>query len=635
MPASKSRDKKHSKKRKRSGGKSDGVESNKIVEMPMHEKAEWKKFLSPKVTDLLFRTPVRRDELLASGAYDQVDFLSLQKEWELASAVYKAQMLQRQLKHLKVSLSSQASNIRMANTALITMTSTKRNRQHFSAKGAKSQELAQTIVRKTSASFKIRDALLSLENLRTRDEPVSFKPLIPWCQENPVHASHVFPFGVKVWKEGRRIVPRTKERELAKLKGALNEDGILVSNTSGGSSIPSEIHLTKSKEGADSHSKKESSEQERSNSKGSKKKNVPSTKTNKHDGKTDDDDSGVSLDDLQCCVCMVGDSTDENDVLLCDGQNCHRAFHMKCVYPAVTMEQLENENEDWFCPLCTGVSNLMGEMHDLCVGSEDADCDGDNESLESWENVQDVFPSSLWEYETAMKLLKGKRNGDTQRLLALYLGEDIDDKPEPMPIGSDSEDENDYSLFDENSFEQRKRKDREQWDESDGGSTHSSQATLVGMSSVEYYVGKDELAALAEGDDSENSGIESNLDSCTGRIRKSRRIRKRVEGEEEDSKSADFGADFSEANILEGKRKRNRVDYRKLNDALFGDLDDKQKSQIDDNDDFEVNVPKKKQQDQDEDSDSSSSDNDGSNEPSDEDGSSSNNNEEDGDDDAS
>ena len=37
------------------------------------------------------------------------------------------------------------------------------------------------------------------------------------------------------------------------------------------------------------------------------------TKKNANDD--DDDDSGITLDDLQCCVCMIGDSTDENDVL--------------------------------------------------------------------------------------------------------------------------------------------------------------------------------------------------------------------------------------------------------------------------------------------------------------------------------
>jgi hypothetical protein len=289
---------------------------------------------------------------------------------------------------------------------------------------------------------------------------------------------------------------------------------------------------------------------------------------------------------------MIGDATDENDVILCDGQNCHRAFHMKCVFPAVSEQELGDENEDWFCPLCSGISNLMGETHDLCIGMEEGDDEGG--SIESWDDVQDVFPDAEWEYETALKLLKGKRNEDTQRLLTLFLGEDIIDKPGQMPVGSDSEDENDYSLFDEDSFEERKRKAREEEggaDEDD--STRSSEATLVDMSSVEYNVGKDELAALSDvegqsdGNSSEADGSENDEKSNAQRARRSRRLQKRLEAiDGGESKSGDFGADFSEANIIEGKRKRKKIDYRKLNDMMFGDLDDSQNRMIDDPEDF-------------------------------------------------
>lgn len=43
----------------------------------------------------------------------------------------------------------------------------------------------------------------------------------------------------------------------------------------------------------------------------------------------DDDNSGILLGNLQCSVCMIGDATDENDVILFDSQHCHWAFHMK------------------------------------------------------------------------------------------------------------------------------------------------------------------------------------------------------------------------------------------------------------------------------------------------------------------
>ena len=229
--------------------------------------------------------------------------------------------------------------------------------------------------------------------------------------------------------------------------------------------------------------------------------------------------------------------------------------------------------------ICSNLSRLIGEVHDLCIGDDD-----EYASSGSWEDVEDVFPNSKWEYETALKILKGKRNEDTQRLMAMFLGEGICEKQSQMPVGSDSEDENDYSLFDEDSFEERKRKEREQEEDSnldEDDTTRSSQVTLQGMAGIEYEVGKAELAALSEEERSEkNSDDESEAD-----IRRSRRLLKR--GEEVDENNTP-GADFSETNIIHGKRKRRRVNYRKLNDMMFGDLSDREQELIDGGEDFDA-----------------------------------------------
>ncbi|KAG7356441.1 PHD-finger domain containing protein [Nitzschia inconspicua] len=597
------------KKRKRSSGKTSSSKDD-VESLPIHDNKEWRKFLNRKVTDHLFQTPTRADEIQATPGNAVGDVKSLQKEWEIASAVYKAQLWHRQMKQFKTFLTSQASNIRRTNSALATMTSTKRNRQYFSGNGARSQELAQTIVQQTGAKFKIRNAFISLETLRIRDEPVDFACLVSWCKQHPQHAAHVFPFGAEKWKNDRRIVPRTEERKIENAKGNHFDLDTSIKGKSG-HGVPSEINVNGKKASMATNPSKSAGEKERKT-----KSSTSVTKAkNGHQRGDEDDDSGISLDNLQCSVCMIGDSTDENDVILCDGQNCHRAFHMKCVYPAVSMDDVENEEEDWFCPICTGVSTLMGEMHDLCIGSEDPDIE--DESMASWDDIMDIFPDSEWEYHTALKLLKGKRNADTQRLLAMYLGENINDQPVQMPVGSDSEDENDYSLFDEQSFAERKKKKREAVEKSDSDdSTTSSQATLVAMSSVED-VDRDELAALAaDGEmlhDDESSAAGSEDGSDEGRMRKSRRLRKKMlHADGDDSRSVENGADFSEANIIEGKRRRTKVDYRKLNEALFGCLDEKQNRQLDDKDEFKVDRRKagKKSSSEESDSDSSGSDED-------------------------
>jgi len=94
-----------------------------------------------------------------------------------------------------------------------------------------------------------------------------------------------------------------------------------------------------------------------------KKKNNRSTKKTLDLDENEDSDSGITLDDLKCCICMIGDSTDENDLILCDGKDCHRAYHMKCIYPAVTSEELENELDDFFCPVSCSNRSAPGMLY--------------------------------------------------------------------------------------------------------------------------------------------------------------------------------------------------------------------------------------------------------------------------------
>ena len=556
------------------------------------------KILNRKITDQIFQNP----PLLLKTE----DVQSFQKEWERESATYKALLWERQLKQLKTFLKSQATNIRMANTTLSTMTSTKRNRQHFleSSKlgGRSSQEVAQTLCKLTGAKFKIREAFLSLESIRTSNEAIDYSRLFSFCQEYPQHAGHFFPFGSNLCRDVRRIVPRTGERKPSMIEEG-KQANTKCKNNKGSSIIPKEIIVNNNNTGERSTRSKSPPKASSAVTKCSKastclkrgeKDSMPSITKSAHtdvkpkkDVDDDDNDSGISLDDLKCSVCMIGDCSDENDVILCDGKDCHRAFHMKCVCPIVKSEDIENEDEDWFCPICESIAIFMGEMHDLCIGDDDDDA----ASSGSWEDIHDIFPNSQWEYETAMKILKGKRNEDTQRLMAMFLGEDTTNKSQvQMPVGSDSEDENDYSLFDEDSFKERRRKEK------DDDDSHSDDSTC----SVEFMVGKDELGALSE-DDNESSEETSDDESET-KIRKSRRLVRRKEVKEE-SNNADFGADFCESNIINGKRKRQRVNYRKLNDMMFGDLSDNQQVMIDGGDDFDASKIKVTKTESDNDSD--------------------------------
>jgi hypothetical protein len=553
-------------------------------------------------------------------------------------------------------------------------------------------------VRLASGKWKIRSALLSLENIRTTANDLP-SDLLEWSEEYPKHLAHVFPHGLGLYETQRRIIPRTREMVAILAPTAATIPGLVLPTNRNGKhttlkSIPLEISVPSPKSLKDIQSSSVSSPKSPkrvaailiSSPKSPKRLKAIATRTlsprspkrlksivalsaqskmettikdismpdannvggngNKllvvvgsnsapttTENKDDDHDSGISLDDLKCCVCFAGDATDDNDVLLCDGQGCCRAFHMNCVFPQVHAKDIEDENEDWFCPLCNAISHLTAEVQLACM-EEDWEHRRETEdyqllessSLHSWGNAVEAFPEAEWEYETSMKYKAGKQNEDTARLLGVYLGEEFFQGTAggavPMPVGSDSEDENDYSLFDEESFDERRRLERERVgdkddddddDKDDGGShdddkedsdddsdesTRSSQASLVDMSSVELNIGKSELAALSDGGGGSSSKDDSSLSGApsisSAKQRRSRRLRTKNCNISGHSSLADPGADFDENNIIEGKRRRNFVDYRKLNDALFGDLSAKERAKIDDKDDFQVRKKKKK-----------------------------------------
>ena len=77
-----------------------------------------------------------------------------------------------------------------------------------------------------------------------------------------------------------------------------------------------------------------------------------------------------------CCACYSPESTDDNDVLMCDFKGCFRAFHMKCLSPAMTLEEFESQFGDeetpWFCPFCCCLDDAIYMVNDFCFGDDGA-----------------------------------------------------------------------------------------------------------------------------------------------------------------------------------------------------------------------------------------------------------------------
>ncbi|KAL9184867.1 hypothetical protein ACHAXT_002644 [Thalassiosira profunda] len=307
---------------------------------------------------------------------------------------------------------------------------------------------------------------------------------------------------------------------------------------------------------------------------------------NRSSSPTDDDDasddSGVSLDDLACWVCHGAHATDENDMLLCDGRGCYRAFHMQCLEPRIGPADCSSEDDDWFCPLCAAHGTLIHyaeQEHRLGDDRAEEEAEaGDDDEEEEWECAADIFPEAPFELRVARKFKEGQRDRETDAFLADTLG--IASKPSSTAGrgsngGSDEDDEDDDDF------------DHEEADGDDAESLAEDrhEEARLGKESI----GKDELDNLSVGSsDEEGSDDEDASESGGGPTEAPVRRRKRRRGalphdDANGTADADRGRSpppdagtLDVANIVRGPRRRATVDYRKLADAMFGDESDEE-----------------------------------------------------------
>eukprot|EP01025_Chloroclados_australasicus_P040504 TRINITY_DN4232_c0_g1_i12.p1 TRINITY_DN4232_c0_g1~~TRINITY_DN4232_c0_g1_i12.p1 ORF type:complete len:342 (-),score=20.45 TRINITY_DN4232_c0_g1_i12:499-1524(-) len=69
----------------------------------------------------------------------------------------------------------------------------------------------------------------------------------------------------------------------------------------------------------------------------------------------------IFCEDIQCCRCetkTVASNYAADDVVLCDADDCRRAYHTKCINPQVDLQQLK-DGEGWMCPSCDCKFDIM------------------------------------------------------------------------------------------------------------------------------------------------------------------------------------------------------------------------------------------------------------------------------------
>lgn len=484
----------------------------------------------------------------------------------LKVAAWQEQLHHRLERKIHAALQKYRRSQRTLETLLVQ--SSKRTRQlHLgtasSSRRRLSQELVQCLVAYTSAKVTLRHTMWGVEGVRQLAwQRAAWSALLQWISHYNTPDDFVtrilFPFGTQHPRRWHPVTPEYTDPPLPR------------------DAVPDEVHISLSTSDSDAMVRRGTR---------TRRTTVPtkvSAKTKRKTSKPppaavvnvakNDDDSGISLDQLQCCICLSGECTDENDLLLCDGAHCHRAYHMMCLPGSLDATQYE-ALDDWFCPLCQTQAECLYQIqrHVQRVRHDDDDAwerrrwsqtnhDDDADSLKSWDQVQDVFPEAEEEYDLAQKLRRSRgvcdavEDKDIHRLLAPILGPDIlgVEHSESQVEKNDSDDE------DDDNFDPQQRLE----DDDDNSST-GSPASLADLSSVELEVPAEEVVALFK----EHLLLSPPQD---GRRRVSLRLSRR------DSNTSYDPGQMDLANILNGKRPRRRIDYRQLNDALFGQLSERE-----------------------------------------------------------
>eukprot|EP00977_Amphora_coffeiformis_P007935 scaffold1771_cov172-Amphora_coffeaeformis.AAC.28 len=156
--------------------------------------SSWSSGIVPKLYQQMYEAFTTR-QLFVSPPVPA--FKHLEKAWEFESRHMKATHFQSHvIKRLKQYVESQASGYRLAETAVVTLTSTSKNRNHFFKSTSSSQELAQTLVRLYGIRKNWRQACYMLHDLQ-RATDTKWNLLQAFCdQADSEFVTRVlFPFG--------------------------------------------------------------------------------------------------------------------------------------------------------------------------------------------------------------------------------------------------------------------------------------------------------------------------------------------------------------------------------------------------------------------------------------------------------
>ncbi|CAH8320350.1 unnamed protein product [Eruca vesicaria subsp. sativa] len=271
-------------------------------------------------------------------------------------------------------------------------------------------------------------------------------------------------------------------------------------------------------------------------------------------------DGEISSEDIFCSKCGSKDVHLDNDIILCDGF-CDRGFHQYCVQPPLRKEDIPPDDESWLCPGCACKDYTFDFLNDS-LGTKLSVSD-------SWEKV---FPEAA-----AAMAGGGGQNLDCD--LPSDDSEDEEYDPDGLNDNADDEDGSDDSDESENE---------------NGSSDESASDEMIGSfkdakdimnlpsddSEDDDYDpdaptrDEDKMQESSNSDNSDSEDAETS--SKGGESDEQDEVTPRVKPGRKKSKLADVSISESDAGIdddglvaVPGRRKVERLDYKKLYDEEY------------------------------------------------------------------
>jgi len=240
---------------------------------------------------------------------------------------------------------------------------------------------------------------------------------------------------------------------------------------------------------------------------------------------------------------------------------------MKCVSPHVTQQMLDDdENGTWFCPFCTAFATFIHYTQVEYLGDEWEDMNhchrgqkfylhdrnqsspnDDDMSTASWSEAEDMFPEAETEIHVAENWKAGVRDDATDKFLYSLLG-----LPTKSPNAAFLGVEDHFSLYSNDSSDESFT-----CSHNNDGDSIIEASTSDEEAAVDWKIEKSEIDAMS------SSSSLSYVDE-TGEEKKSASfcVNRSTKRKRSIATSNDVGK-LDAANIIEGRRRRTKVDYRR------------------------------------------------------------------------